>query len=70
MKPMFRKCEMLEYDFLCLGESFICNTFDHLSATTEAWQGAEWQKFAFIARATRHTVGGAHEKSKASLSST
>ena len=56
VKPMLKKGEVLEQEFVSLGESFLRDTFEHLSATAEARKGAEWQNFAFTAQAGRRVT--------------
>ena len=51
VKPMFRECETLDHEFVCLGEAFPREEYAHLSSTVEAWKGAARQKFASIAQA-------------------
>ena len=56
VKPMLRKGEMLEQESVSLDESFLRDTFEHLSATAEARKGAEWQNFAFTTQARRRVT--------------
>jgi len=52
VKPMLGEGEMLDHEFMCLGEAFPRYLYAHLRSTVEEWKGAEWQKFTSTARAS------------------